>query len=73
MSPENTSQNGSFMIQIGSYREEATAQSSVKRLSEKGYQAHLRMKDIPQKEENGFELRVALLRPNPRPKKWSKS
>jgi len=42
------------MIQIGSYREEATAQSSVKRLFDKGYQAQLRMKDIPQKGENGF-------------------
>jgi cell division protein FtsN len=58
MSQENTSPNGSVMIQIGSYREEATAQSSVKRLSDKGYQAHIRMKDIPQKGGKWFRVQV---------------
>ena len=58
MSQENNSPNGSVIIQIGSYREEATAQSSVKRLSDKGYQAHLRMKDIPQKGGKWFRVQI---------------
>lgn len=57
-SPENLGEPGSFIVQIGSYREEATAQSSVKRLSEKGYQAHLRMKDIPQKGGKWFRVQI---------------
>jgi DedD protein len=45
-SPADT---GLFMLQIGAYREEAVAQSSMNRLKEKGYPAHLSLKDIPQK------------------------
>jgi cell division protein FtsN len=58
MSQENNSPNSSVIIQIGSYREEATAQSSVTRLSDKGYQAHLRMKDIPQKGGKWFRVQI---------------
>ncbi len=72
VSPENTSQNGSFMIQIGSYREEATAQSSVKRLSEKGYQAHLRMKDIPQKGGKWFRIQIGPFKTKPEAEKMVK-
>jgi len=55
---ESLSESGSFIVQIGSYREEVTAQSGVKRLSEKGYQAHLRMKDIPQKGGKWFRIQI---------------
>jgi cell division protein FtsN len=57
-SEENLAQSGNYIIQIGSYREEATAQSSLKRLSEKGYQAHLRMKDIPQKGGKWYRVQI---------------
>jgi cell division protein FtsN len=57
-SEENFDQSGNIIIQIGSYREEATAQSSLKRLSEKGYQAHLRMKDIPQKGGKWYRVQI---------------
>jgi cell division protein FtsN len=57
-SQENLGEPGSFIVQIGSYREEATAQSSVKRLSEKGYQTHLRMKDIPQKGGKWYRVQI---------------
>jgi cell division septation protein DedD len=72
VSPENTSQNGSFIIQIGSYREEATAQSSVKRLSEKGYQAHIRMKDIPQKGGKWFRIQIGPFKTKPEAEKTVK-
>jgi cell division protein FtsN len=45
-SPADT---GLYLLQIGAYREEAVAQSSMNRLIEKGYPAHLSLKDIPQK------------------------
>jgi cell division protein FtsN len=69
MSQENASQNGSIMIQIGSYREEATAQSSVKRLSDKGYQARLRMKDIPQKGGKWFRVQIGPIKTRPEAEK----
>ena len=69
MFQENISQNGSFMIQIGSYREEATAQSSVKRLSDKGYQARLRMKDIPQKGGKWFRVQIGPMKTRPEAEK----
>jgi cell division protein FtsN len=56
--PEKLAESGSYIVQIGSYREEETAQSSMKRLSEKGYQAHLRMKDIPQKGGKWYRVQI---------------
>ncbi len=55
---ETPNESGSFTIQIGSYREEATAQHSVKRLREKGYQAILRTKEIPQKGGKWFRVQI---------------
>jgi len=49
---------GSFMVQIGSYREEATAQSSINRLNEKGYQALLKTKEIPEKGGKWFRVQI---------------
>jgi cell division protein FtsN len=62
LSPEAFSESGSFLVQIGSYREEATAQSSVKRLHEKGYQAFLKTKEIPQKGGKWFRVQVGPLK-----------
>lgn len=55
---ENPIKSGLFIVQIGSYREEPTAQSCIKRLSEKGYQAQLKLKDIPQKGGKWYRVQV---------------
>lgn len=55
---ETKSQAEHFFIQVGSYREEATAQSSVKRLQEKNYQATLKTKEIPQKGGRWFRIQM---------------
>lgn len=55
---ETPHESGTIMVQIGSYREEATAQQSVKGLREKGYQAILRTKEIPQKGGKWFRVQV---------------
>jgi cell division protein FtsN len=57
-SPKNLTESTGFIVQIGSYREEPTAQSSIKRLSEKGYQAQLRMKDIPQRGGKWYRVQI---------------
>lgn len=58
VSKESPKKNTGFMVLVGSYREEATAQSSVKRLQEKKYQAFLKAKDIPQKGGKWFRVQV---------------
>jgi cell division protein FtsN len=58
-----------FVVQIGSYREETTAQSSVKRLSEKGYQAHLTVKDIPQKGGKWYRVQIGPFKIKPEAEK----
>jgi cell division protein FtsN len=55
---EAPKKGGHFMVQVGSYREEATAQSSIKRLQEKKYQALLKAKDIPQKGGKWYRVQV---------------
>lgn len=55
---EKLKESGEFIIQIGSYREEATALSSIKRLVEKGHQAQLKMKDIPQKGGKWYRVQM---------------
>ena len=42
-------QIGDFLLQLGAYREEATAQTVIQRLSGKGYQAQIMAKDLPAK------------------------
>jgi cell division protein FtsN len=54
--------SGGFLVQVGSFREEPVAQSSVKRLQEKGYQAVLRTKEIPQKGGKWFRVQVGPLK-----------
>ncbi len=56
--PEPPGESGSFIVQIGSYREESTAQSSIKRLMEKGFQAHITVKDIPQKGGKWYRVQI---------------
>lgn len=55
MGPPET---GAFLLQIGAYRGEATAQSSLSRLKEKGYPAQLRLKDIPQKGGKWYRVQL---------------
>jgi cell division protein FtsN len=55
---ESSVETGGFMVQIGSYREEETAQHSVKRLQGKGYPAALRAKEIPEKGGKWFRVQV---------------
>ena len=56
---KETPQKGTgFMVLVGSFREEGTAQSSVKRLQEKKYQAFLRTRDIPQKGGKWFRVQL---------------
>jgi cell division protein FtsN len=57
-SQKNLTESDGFVVQIGSYREEPTAQSSIKRLSEKGYQAQLRIKDIPQRGGKWYRVQI---------------
>jgi cell division protein FtsN len=56
--PETATDSGSFLVQIGSYRDEATARASAKRLTEKGYQAQVRSKEIPQKGGRWFRVQI---------------
>ena len=60
--PQSSDEPSGFMVQIGSYREEATAQNSVKRLQGKGYPAILRAKEIPQKGGKWFRVQVGPLK-----------
>jgi len=53
---EALKKSGSHLVLVGSYREEATAQSSVKRLQGKQYHAYLKAKDIPQKGGKWFRI-----------------
>lgn len=61
-SPASPGETEGFMVQIGSYREEATAQSGVKRLQGKGYQAYLKAKEIPQKGGKWFRVQIGPLK-----------
>lgn len=60
--PEPVNGLGTMMVQIGSYREEATAQSSVKRLQEKGYSAQIKSKEIPLKGGKWFRVQIGPLK-----------
>jgi cell division septation protein DedD len=55
---ETPKKSGEYMVLVGSYREEATAQSSVKRLQGKQYHAYLKAKDIPQKGGKWFRVLI---------------
>ena len=49
---------GAFILQIGSYHEESSAQSVAQRLSSKGYQPKVSSKDIPEKGGKWFRVRI---------------
>ncbi|MBA4393699.1 MAG: hypothetical protein C0407_09125 [Desulfobacca sp.] len=59
---EALNEPGGFLVHIGSYREEATAQSGLKRLQEKGYQTFLKTKEIPQKGGKWFRILLGPLK-----------
>jgi cell division protein FtsN len=62
VSKEAPKKSGGYLVLVGSYREEATAQSGVKRLQGKQYHAYIKAKDIPQKGGKWFRI---LLGPYP--------
>ena len=49
---------GDFVLQLGAYREEATAQTVIHRLSGKGYQAQVMVKDLPAKDGKWYRVRI---------------
>jgi cell division protein FtsN len=51
-------QSGDFVLQLGAYREEATAQTVIQGLSGKGYQAQVMAKDLPAKGGKWFRVRI---------------
>jgi cell division protein FtsN len=51
-------QTGDFVLQLGAYREEATAQTVIQRLSGKGYQAQVMAKDLPNKGGKWYRVRI---------------
>jgi cell division protein FtsN len=51
-------QTGDFVLQLGAYREEATAQTVIQGLSGKGYQAQVTVKDIPAKGGKWHRVRI---------------
>lgn len=53
-----TAQTGDFALQLGAYREEATAQTVMQRLSGKGYQAQVIAKDLPAKGGQWYRVRI---------------
>lgn len=53
-----TPPTGDFVIQLGAYREEATAQTVIERLSGKGYQAQIAAKDLPAKGGKWYRVRI---------------
>ncbi|MEW6186907.1 MAG: SPOR domain-containing protein [Thermodesulfobacteriota bacterium] len=55
---EADTNGGVFIIQLGSYRDEAVAQAGVKRLNEKGYKAQVRGKDLPQKGGKWYRIQL---------------
>jgi cell division protein FtsN len=51
-------QTGDFVLQLGAYREEATAQTIIQRLSGKDYQAQVMAKDLPAKGGKWYRVRI---------------
>jgi len=51
-------QTGDFVLQLGAYREEATAQTIIQGLSGKGYQAQVLAKDLPAKGGKWYRIRI---------------
>ena len=51
-------QTGDFVLQLGAYREEETAQTVIQRLSGKGYQAQVMTKDLPAKGGKWYRVRI---------------
>jgi cell division protein FtsN len=55
-------QTGDFVLQLGAYREEATAQTVIQRLSGKGYQAQITAKELPAKGGKWYRVRIGLFK-----------
>jgi len=51
-------QTGDFVLQLGAYREEATAQTVLQSLSGKGYQAQITAKDLPATGGKWYRVRI---------------
>ena len=51
-------QPGDFVLQMGAYREEATAQTVSQRLTGKGYQAQVMVKESPAKDGKWYRVRI---------------
>lgn len=51
-------QTGDFVLQLGAYREEFTAQTVIQGLSGKGYQAQVMAKDLPAKGGKWYRVRI---------------
>ncbi|MCU0580216.1 MAG: SPOR domain-containing protein, partial [Desulfobacterota bacterium] len=49
---------GIFTVQLGSYREEGTAQMVAQRLAAKGHQPKVSSRDIPEKGGKWFRVRI---------------
>jgi DedD protein len=56
--PSAVEPTGTFNLQIGSYRAEATAQTVAQRLSSKGYHPRVSSQDIPEKGGKWFRVRI---------------
>jgi cell division protein FtsN len=51
-------QTGDFVLQLGAYREEGTAQTVIQGLSGQGYQAQVMAKDLPAKGGKWYRVRI---------------
>jgi cell division protein FtsN len=71
-SKENAGKTESFMVQVGAYREESTAQSSLKRLHEKKYQVTLKTKENPDKGGKWFRVQMGPFTTKAEAEKWVK-
>jgi DedD protein len=67
-----TAQTGDFVVQLGAYREEATAQTVLQRLSEKGYQAQVMAKDLPAKGGKWYRVRIGAFKTREEAEKMAK-
>jgi cell division protein FtsN len=56
--PKGGSEATALVVQVGSYRDEATAQGVAKRLTAKGYPARVRSKDLPEKGGKWYRVQI---------------
>ena len=72
MAKSAAAQTGEFVLQLGAYREEATAQTVIQRLSGKGYQAQVLAKDLPAKGGKWYRVRIGLFKSREEAEKMAK-